>query len=228
MASRPLPSAASVPTTKGPFQPLREVTEKHVPHSLEQERAENRRQQEQEGEARSGIPVEPHEAPRGDRDPGTGDAGRERERLGEAHHDARGASPRSPIARSCGERSAHHRSERPAARRGAICHGSPRLSAIASSPRRPTTPAGIVATKTNQPMRSSGVSMRRSPDGVRERRHEPDDVAPEVRRDGDERAQVERDVERLVEAVVLLQVRPVGAPRARGSGAPRTRSAGAR
>ena len=31
--------------------------------------------------------------------------------------------------------------------------------------------------------------------------------------DGDERAEVQRDVERLVEAVVLLQVRPVGAPR---------------
>ena len=45
------------------------------------------------------------------------------------------------------------------------------------------------------------------------RAHQPDDVAPEVGADGDERAEVERDVERLVEAVVLLEVRPLGCPR---------------
>ena len=45
------------------------------------------------------------------------------------------------------------------------------------------------------------------------RRGEPDDVAPEVRPDRDERAQVERDVERLVEAIVLLEIRPLGGPR---------------
>ena len=40
----------------------------------------------------------------------------------------------------------------------------------------------------------------------------PSDVPPEVRRDGDERADVEADVERRVEGVVLLQVRPVEEP----------------
>ena len=39
------------------------------------------------------------------------------------------------------------------------------------------------------------------------------DVAPEVADDRDERAQVQRHVERLVEGVVLLQVLPVAEPR---------------
>ena len=39
------------------------------------------------------------------------------------------------------------------------------------------------------------------------------DVAPEVGPDSDERPEVERDVEGLVEAVVLLEVRPLGCPR---------------
>ena len=46
-----------------------------------------------------------------------------------------------------------------------------------------------------------------------ERGDEPQDVVPEVRGDRDERPEVERDVERLVEAVVLLEVRPVAEPR---------------
>ena len=73
-------------------------------------------------------------------------------------------------------------------------------------------PAGIVATSTNHAIRSSGVSIRRRRSVPRNARDEPDDVAPEVRGDGDERPQVERDVERLVEAVVLLEVRPLRAP----------------
>ena len=43
--------------------------------------------------------------------------------------------------------------------------------------------------------------------------HVADQIAPEVRHDGDERAEMERDVERLVELLVLLQVRPVAGPR---------------
>jgi hypothetical protein len=43
--------------------------------------------------------------------------------------------------------------------------------------------------------------------------YESHDVAPEVRGDGDECSEVQRDVERLVEAVVLLEVRPVSGPR---------------
>jgi len=45
------------------------------------------------------------------------------------------------------------------------------------------------------------------------RRQEADQVTPEVRDDRDERPQVERDVERLVEGIVLLQVLPVAEPR---------------
>src|SRR6266508_5381511 len=43
--------------------------------------------------------------------------------------------------------------------------------------------------------------------------HVADDVAPEVHDDGDERAQVERDVEGLVEVRVRLEVAPVREPR---------------
>ena len=59
-------------------------------------------------------------------------------------------------------------------------------------------------------------------------RQQADEVAPEVGDDRDERPQVERDVERLVEGVVLLEVLPVAEPRARGSGGRTRRSAGAR
>ena len=55
-----------------------------------------------------------------------------------------------------------------------------------------------------------------------------DDVAPEVGDDGDERAEVQRDVEGLVEVRVRLEVVPVRRATARGSGGPTTRWAGAR
>ena len=122
-------------------------------------------------------------------------------------------SLRSPMARSCDERSAHQKSSRaPSARRIAICHGSPRLSAIKFSPASPTTPAGIVATTTNQAIRSSDVSSGGVRSDVAERGDEPEDVVPEVGAHGDERPEMERDVERLVEAIVLLEVRPVAEP----------------
>ena len=81
-----------------------------------------------------------------------------------------------------------------------------------SAPRSPARPAGIVATTTNHAIRSSGVSMRRRADGPEPRADEAHEVAPEVRADRDERSEVQRDVERLVEAVVLLEVRPLGRP----------------
>ena len=94
----------------------------------------------------------------------------------------------------------------------AICHGSPRLSAIQSSPSEATTPAGIVATITNQAILSSDVWIRRRRDRPPSAREKPQDVGPEVGRHRDERSEVERDVERLVEPVVLLEVRPVSEP----------------
>ena len=48
--------------------------------------------------------------------------------------------------------------------------------------------------------------------GAEEGADEADDVPPEVRRHRDESAEVEGDVVGLVEAVVLLQERPIGAP----------------
>ena len=51
-----------------------------------------------------------------------------------------------------------------------------------------------------------------SSEGHEQRPDETHEVAPEVRGDGDERSEVQRDVERLVEAVVLLEVRPLGGP----------------
>ena len=52
-----------------------------------------------------------------------------------------------------------------------------------------------------------------APERAQPRAHEAHEVAPEVRADGDERSEVQRDVERLVEAVVLLEVCPLGRPR---------------
>ena len=49
-------------------------------------------------------------------------------------------------------------------------------------------------------------------DGAEPRGHVADDVAPEVDEDGDERAEVERDVEGLVEVRVRLEVAPVREP----------------
>jgi hypothetical protein len=59
------------------------------------------------------------------------------------------------------------------------------------------TPAGMVAPA----------------DRVGECPHESHDVAPEVHTNRDERAKVERNVERLIEPVVLLEIRPVRGPR---------------
>ena len=49
-------------------------------------------------------------------------------------------------------------------------------------------------------------------DGAEPRADESHDVGPEIGTHGDERPQVKRDIERLVEPVVLLEVRPVRRP----------------
>ena len=59
-------------------------------------------------------------------------------------------------------------------------------------------------------------------------RRAPSDRAQKYAPDRDERPEVQRDVEGLVERVVALQVRPSRRATERGSGGPRTRSAGAR
>ena len=55
---------------------------------------------------------------------------------------------RSAGSRSCGRRSASQSTAAKTASRIAICHGSPRWSAITCSPSAPTSAAGIVATRT--------------------------------------------------------------------------------
>ena len=81
------------------------------------------------------------------------------------------------------------------------------------SPAPPMITAGIVATKRNQAMRSSPPTIERR---RTERNHGGDvahEVTPEVADDRDQRPEMERDVEGLVELVVLLEVAPVEEPR---------------
>ena len=81
------------------------------------------------------------------------------------------------------------------------------------SPTAPARAAGIVAMITIHAIRSSAVLTARA----RTLRHhatiELADLAPEVRDDGHERPDMQRDVERLVEVGVRLEIRPVEEPR---------------
>ena len=98
------------------------------------------------------------------------------------------------------------------ARKIAICQGWPSWLSIVLSPSAPAIAAGIVAAKIHQAMRSSSIRCR----GVRPsgtRRGRKPDVGPEVGDDGDQGAEVKRDVERLVEVGVRLEVVPVRDPR---------------
>ena len=202
-----------MPTRNGPCQPSGKIAEEHVPHSLQQNRAEHRRQQEQEREARRAVAVELQEAAGGDRDPRPGDAGRERERLRESHRrplDAcRGRPSHAPAASGRPSRAAARRarggSRSATARRG--CRRS------TSSPSSPTTPGG---NRRDEDEPGDPLVRRVDPAGAaasRARRATSRTMSrPEVRGDRDERSEVERDVEGLVEAVVLLEVRPVGGP----------------
>ena len=65
----------------------------------------------------------------------------------------------------------------------------------------------------NHAMRCSGVVDSGAADRAPERAQERDDLTPEVHDDRNEGSEVEGDVERLVERVVLLEEVPVGEPR---------------
>ena len=69
-------------------------------------------------------------------------------------------SPTSSIVFRSGRRSASQRTPAKTARKIAICHGSPRCSAISDSPAAPTSAAGTVATATTQAVRSAGLRIR--------------------------------------------------------------------
>ena len=62
-------------------------------------------------------------------------------------------------------------------------------------------------------IRSSAVLTARRAHAAPPRHDELADLAPEVRDDGHERPDVQRDVERLVEVRVRLEIRPVEEPR---------------
>ena len=211
MASRPLPRAASVPTRNGPVQPSGSSPKHHVLDALEQDGAEHGRHEQQEREAGSAVAIEAEETARGDRDPRARDAGSECERL-RAAHDDRVTEPE--IA---------HR----AVLRRAVC---PEQEQRAGGEQDEDLP-GLAEVVRDE----VGTGEADDAGGDRRDEHEPrdplvrrldlptshgaepgtdetDDVVPEVRADGDERPEVERHVERLVEAVVLLEVCPFGGP----------------
>ena len=84
--------------------------------------------------------------------------GIERRALREPDRDGAAAGRGRPARRVCGRRSAHQSTRPKTASKIAICHGSPRFSAIWSAEAAPTIPAGTVAMTTNHAIRSSGVS----------------------------------------------------------------------
>ena len=85
MTISPLPAAASVPTTNGPFQPGRQVAQQDVLHALQQDGAEHGRYEQQKREARGRVAVELEQPSGGDRDPRAGDARHQRQALRESH-----------------------------------------------------------------------------------------------------------------------------------------------
>ena len=142
IASSPLPSEASTPTTNGPVIPLGRSASRTSVRPLNTTARERDREQQQEREARGRVPVEPEKPARGDRDARARHAGHERQALREPDCDALLAGVRSPIARVAGRRSAQPSSRPNPARKIAICHGSPRFPAITSSSAKPDEPRG--------------------------------------------------------------------------------------
>ena len=134
-----------MPTTNGPAIPVGRSAEQDVLHALADDGAERDREQQQEREARRRVTVEPEQPAGGDRDPRARDS-RHRAR-GLREPDRRRPAQRevAHLARS-GRRSAQQSTSAKTAIRIAICHGSPRCSAIRPRTRGPTTAAGIVAT----------------------------------------------------------------------------------
>ena len=135
-------------------------------------------------------------------------------------------NPRSSIERPGGTRSAIQRRIANTARRIAICHGLPSFFSMKLSPlRRRARPGLSRSRRTRRSARpqSRSAAARRS---ATKARIKPAEIAPEVDDDGDQRPEVERYVERLVE----VRIGPGGSasqtPTARGSGGP-TRRPGA-
>src|SRR5918996_1605276 len=160
MASSPLAAAAIIPTTKGPVEPggrsprSTSVTpfQSEAPKTIGMRSKKEMRAAESRSRPRkrAAVIVMP------ERDtPGM------RARLCARPTATAVPAPRADISRRGGVRSAIHRTTPKTARKTAICHGSPRWSAMRSSPSAPIAAAGTVAIATNHAIRSSAVSTRR-------------------------------------------------------------------
>ena len=143
--------------------------------------------------------------------PERGHAGRQSERLGEAHDER---LPKSQVAhRACLRRPIRPVQEQRAG--GEEDENLPRLAEVVGDRvlTREPDDAGWNGGDEHEPRDPLVGPLDAAPTHrVEPGTHETDDVAPEVGADRHERPQVECDVEGLVEAVVLLEVRPVGAP----------------
>ena len=174
--------------------------------------AEHDRDEEQKREPRGGVAGQPEEPGRGDRDPRARHAGHQRERLRAA--DPEGA-PEPDLVHRLPLRPAICEPE-DACEDGEEDRDLPRLPEVLGDHR---LPGGADERRRHRRDRDDpGGALGRAPDppagdAPGERARELENVAPEVRDHRDERPQVERDVEGLVEGVVLLEVRPVPEPR---------------
>jgi hypothetical protein len=212
MAIRPLPAAASVPTRNGPAQPSGSSPDDVGP-ALEEHGAEDDRHEEEEREARRRVAVESERARHRDRDPRARDARREGDGLRGSDRQSPGFSERSEIFFSCGHPVASQRSTPKTARKR---RDLPRLAEAASrSCSRRALPRARQECRCEHAPRGPLLALRMPPvaDAPKPAGDERGDVLPEVRHDGDQRAEVESDVERLVEVRVVLEVRPVAEPR---------------
>ena len=200
------------PHQEWPRRAGRQVAEEHVGHALPERGTEDDRDEEQERDARRGVPVEAEEAGGRDRDPRARDAGHEREALGEADRDR---CARPEVGHAAPRRRAVHEPEEDA-EDGQEDRDLPGLAQVLGDE--------ILAQGADGRGRDGGDSNE--PRDARLRRvdappadaadpggHEAHDVLPEIGDDRDERAHVQRDVEGLIELFVGLEVLPLEEPR---------------
>ena len=180
---------------------------------LNSDGGEGDRKQQEEGEPRRRVPIESEEAAGRDRDPRPRDTGHEREALREADGDALLQRqvvhrPRHRPAVGPAEEKAEPRQEDRDLPGLAHVLGDEVLEQEADHPRRDRR-------RDDHPRHPLlGRRDRATPQRAEPRDDETLQVVPEVRPDRDERPEVKRDVERLVEGVV----RPRGSPTRRATG----------
>ena len=187
------------------------------------------RQEQQEREARGGVAVEPEEARRRDRDPRARDARHQREALREADREPCRSVRSSIDRRSCGRRSAQP-SSRPNA--GEEDRDLPRLAEVLRDHVLEREPDDRGGNRRDDHHPGDALLARPDRSAARSvpttRRRASTRSCQKYAADRDERAEVQRDVERLVERVVLPPGTSSRRATGRGSGGRTTRSAGAR